>query len=373
MYRYLYVLLIILFSTPLSYAKLSLGGALENRSTMMAGNSPFEFQNFSRLKIDLNYKEKNWRIYSDIRLGLMYGENDFGGGVNDPTANIPIAKNTDVILDIPRLYMKIKSNVGTFTIGKTYLTFGQPELFNVLEWYKNFSLLDPTETKPGVNLISWDLGIGSYGKIGMFLGGDDEWEDVLGGVEFIFGRDSFEAGLVYQYKGDNQNVVGGFFKADVVVALLGSYAYHANDILTESGSRGYNDYHEATVGVDYSFLIGSRTLVVKQTFYFNSIGARDKKELLTTTLGDYYFRGGGYSYTSFMFTIDQFIQVGLDVIVNVFDGSGSVLPRGIFQVANNLMLDISMGSYFGSKGSEFAPSNKGGYNFSLFVKLEASF
>ncbi len=373
MHRYLYVLLIILFSSSLSYAKLSLGGALENSSTMMAGGSPFKFQNFSRLKFDVNYRDTNWRIYSDIRLGLLYAKINLDTGVNDPTVSLPIGSYADVILDIPRLYMKINSNIGTFTIGKTYLTFGQPELFNVLEWYKNFSLLDPTETKPGVNLISWDLGIGSYGKIGMFLGGDNKWDDVLGGVELIFGRESFEAGVVYQYKGDNQNVLGGFFKADVVVALLGSYAYHANDILTKSGSSAYNDYHEATLGVDYSFQIGSRTLVVKQTFYFNSIGARDKEELRTTMLGDYYFRGGGYSYTSLMFTIDQFIQVGLDVIVNVFDGSGSALPRGVFQVANNLMLDISMGSYFGSNGSEFAPTNKGGYNFSLFVKLEASF
>jgi len=371
--RIISIIVIIIVSVPsFSWAKFNIGGSYENHSIFDAGNNPSNYLNNSQLKIELNYKDLDWRLYSDIRLGLLYGASDLISASNNLiyTGDTNKDNRFGITLEIPRMYLKLNTAIGNITIGRSYVTFGQPYIFNALEWDKNFSLVDPLATKAGVNLVSLDVGIGSYGKANIFVGGNDEWDTVLGGAELILGLDSFEMGLVYQYKGYNDNVVGAFFKADILIGLFGSYAAHLNDIFS---GADFNSSQEFSIGADYSFPIGVTTLLIQQIFYFNSSGATTVDELQFTTFGDYYYRGQTYSYTSFKLTIDQFTTVGTDVIVNIHDSSGAVLPRFLFTLTNNLTLDIAMAIFWGDTGSEFAPSNKGMPNISILAKLIASF
>jgi len=115
------------------------------------------------------------------------------------------------------------------------------------------------------------------------------------------------------------------------------------------------------------------TLVVQQIFYYNSLGATTESELMTMPFGDYYFRGGGYSYTSLMLTIDQFSSIGLNMIINMYDASGMILPQGSFVLLDGLSLEIITGFTWGKKNTEFSPTQKGIPNFTLVATLTANF
>lgn len=369
------VLILVLLCSSTVLSQVSFGGSFQNQSYLMAGKGyNTKFLNTSILEFNIEYKDPNIRVFSDLRIGLLYG---YGKNVADNPDNVLSQAfmftkgDFTLALDIARLYMKINNGIAIWTIGRTYLNFGETYMFNVLEWYKNFSFTDPLATKPAVNLVSVDIALGEYGKIKMFGGSDDNWKHPIGGAELILGMSGFEAGLDYQYKGTNQNVIGAFFKADVFITIYGSYALHVNNVLVDKDKMKIS--HEASFGGDYSFRVFETSkLVIQQIFYINSIGAKTDSELLTTAFGDYYFRGFAYSYTSLQLTIDEFYSVQADCFVNMLDGSGVVLPQFRMNVFSNLTLDALVAVFFGKKGSEFGPSSAIP-NCNATLKLTASF
>ena len=367
------IILLVLVNIKL-FSQFSVGGSYENQSGLLAGSVPTDFINASIFKLDLNYKDDIWRFYSDMEVGLFYGI----GNLIDANPNNFLYKhkfqNTKsqfgLSLDIKRLYIKLRSAIGTFTIGKHYITFGQPHMLHALEWDKSYLLVDPFAKKDGKNLISLDIPIGAYGKGKVFIGGTDAWDTPIGGAEIILGGSGYEIGTTYQYKGKNKNIIGAFFKADFYISLFGSYAYHINNLVTD---KKFTQSHEMSIGVDYSFPIGFYTILVQQVFYYNSLGAKNKSELIDVGFGDYYFKAESYSYSSLLFSIDEFTSFGVDVMVSLSDGSGNVLPKVLLTVANNLTLDIAMAIFFGENGTEFGPKKDEVANMSMLVKLIASF
>ncbi|MGL4560858.1 MAG: hypothetical protein ACRCV0_01030 [Brevinema sp.] len=364
---------LLLFFCSYSWADFKVGGEFEDRFSIAGGEDySTELFNKTSLKFILNYNDTSWRFFSDIRLDLLYGYNRLvTSQPHNYLYTIQKGKNELAIgLDVVRLFIKAQTSVGIFTIGRSYLNFGQPNLFNTLEWSKRFSLFDPFETKPGINMLSWDIGIGSYGKIKLFVGGTDSWDTPVAGGEVIFGASGFEFGTTYQYKGFDQNILGAFFKLDFYLGFFGTYAAHLNDI---TSGKQFHSSHEFSLGFDYSFVLGLTTLLLQQTFYYNSMGASSVEDLLTTDFGDYYFRGKSYSYSSLQLTVNQFVTLGTDVLVNMVDASGVVLPKGSFTLANNLTLDIVLGVFFGASATEFAPQPNLIPNVNTQVTLKASF
>ena len=361
-----------LLGSPM-WAQFDIGGSYDNSSTLTAGSDPTTFMNCSELNLNVGYKGKNWRFYSEMTVGLYYGVGDMiSSNPNNYIYTKDISGNSEmgIGLEIDRMFLKMDSVMGTWTIGRSYLNFGQPYLFNSLEWYKNFDPTDPTATKTGINLISLNVPIGAFGKAEFLIGGTDAWDTPIAGTEIVVGTNGFEMGFSYQYKGYNANTLGAFFKADIVIALFGSYAAHLNDVTT---GEGFSDSHEFSLGIDYSFPIGVTTLLVQQIFYYNSLGATTESQLMTMPLGDYYFRGGGYSYTTLMLTIDQFSSLGLDIIINMFDASGMILPKGTFNLLDNLSLEVVTGFTWGKKNTEFSPTQQGIPNFTFVATLTADF
>ncbi len=351
------------------FAQMKLSGGYDNSSFIVAGNEDFDFDNVSQLKLLLNYKNENaWRLYSDVRINASYG---LDGTTLDAFSLSDNSGKFAFNLDIARLYIKINLASTSFTLGRDYLSFGIPSMFNPLEWNKNFSLLDPTQTKPAVNLLSFTAPIGSYGKIKTFIGGDDNWDDVLSGTEIVLGTSGFEGGFAYQYKGDNKNTIGGFVKADVFLSFGGSYAYHLNNAIVESEKKDHN--HEASIFFDYSVPIGFMTLLLSQSFYYNSLGATSIDELTTTLYGDYYFRSMFYSYTSLALAIDEFSNIGIDTLVSIVDASTVLLPKIQYILLDNLSLDVGAGIYIGKEHTEFSPLQEGIPNTSIMVAVRAKF
>ncbi|MGL5721935.1 MAG: hypothetical protein ACRCY4_06020 [Brevinema sp.] len=363
------LLLLFLFPLPLS-AQFRFGGYFEDTASF---TTDVDFINSIQLKTDLEYRAETWRIFGDIRLNLFYGYTDIVSlSPNNFLFTTQNGKNNFAIgLEVPRLYFRGFSKAGNFIVGRSYLNFGQPQIFNPLEWNKTFSLFDPTATRPGINMFAWDLGLGSYGRIKAFVGGDDNWLTPLGGVEIIFGAPRLEMGLAYQYKDKDYSVFGLNLKADIVLTFSLTYAAHVREIIS---GKGLEDYHEVSVGVDYSFPIHTSSLLIKQIFYYNSSGATSEAERLMPLQQNIgYFSSSAYSYTELTVTINEFISFGANVLVNMIDGSGVVLPNGTFTLANNLVLDMILGIAFGARNTELGPSSEQIPNVNIQARLRASF
>ncbi|MGL4388256.1 MAG: hypothetical protein ACRCTJ_02535 [Brevinema sp.] len=256
---------------------------------------------------------------------------------------------TALNIDLNRLYIKAYAGTSIFTIGRSYVSFGQNVIFNALEWSKDFSLFDLDSPKPSLNLISWNIGIGSYSKFSTMFAGNDEWKDVLAAASIVLGVPNFEFGFVYQYKGENHNILGSYFKADIVISLFASYAAHLDGVLTGK----FKPDHEFSIGLDYSFPIRSSTLILQQIFYIHALGAKKQAELLVQEFGDFYFRGFAYSSFSAMLQVNDFMTIGMDVLANILDGSGMILPKSSFILSDSLKLDFILGGNFGKSGTEF--------------------
>lgn len=355
------------------FSQFRAGGAFENK-ILYADGADYDavFANNSQVRLNLEYKDTSWRIFSDLRFNLFYG---YDAVISyNPNAFLYSTQNGKnnfaLSIEAPRLYLKASSKAGNFTVGRSYLNFGQPQLFNALEWHKNFNLTDPNAIKPGINMIAWDIGLGSYGKMKAFIGGDDTWDYPLGGVEIIFGGPSFEMGVAYQYKGDDRNVIGLNFKADLILTFFGTYAAHLNQV---TSGKGFQQFHDFSLGFDYSFLLNTSTMVITQIFYYNSSGAGDKLYYSANPRADYYFMARSYSHSTLSFSINEFISFGASVMVNMVDGSGAVLPTGTFTLVNNLVFEATMGIFFGGKGTEFGPNENVIPNVNALIKLIASF
>lgn len=363
-----------LFFPALLFGQFRFGGWFRNDAIYTGGANNFDnqFTDLGQLKFNLDYRDAQWRILGDLRLDVFYGYN--AAVKQNPNAFLYQRQNNNnnfaLGIEVPRLYFRGSTDkAGSFTLGRSYLNFGQNQLFNALEWHKNFSLTDPSATKPGVNMLSWDMGMGAYSRIKAFIGGDDTWAYPLAGIEIVTGLPRFEIGFAYQYKGEDRSVLGLSFKADLVLTFFGTYAAHLNKVL--HGSQ-FTHFHDLSLGFDYSFPLNTSSLVITQIFYYNSAGASSLEELFSSPGGDYYFRSQGYSHTTLMFNINEFISIGAGVMVSLMDGSGAVLPTGKFTLANNLVLDAVLGIFFGKKNSEFAPSRLIP-NASAMLRLTASF
>ncbi|MGL4394710.1 MAG: hypothetical protein ACRCS8_05750 [Brevinema sp.] len=370
--KYVYLILLSALSVLPTYAQVKFLGEFRSDLVVAGGNGTDpEVQNKSSLIMNVNYKSEDWSFFSDLRVNLWYGYGD--NTLLQPNGFLFLENQsgkhlTALDLDLNRLFVKAYAGTSIFTIGRSYVTFGQTVLFNTLEWSKNFSLFDIDAPKPALNMLNWDIGIGSYGKFSAMVAGDDAWEDILGATSLILGIPGFEFGFVYQYKGLDKSILGTYFKADIFITVFGSYAAHLNNVL----DGNFQSDHEFSIGADYSFPIGLSRMLLQQIFYIHALGEKGSAELLLKEFGDFYFRGFAYSYSSISVQIDQFSNVGVDVLANMLDGSGMVLPKSSFTLLDGLTLDMMLGINFGKRGTEFG-YNPGQPALAFLTRLSAKF
>ncbi len=368
------VILLSFFFVINLFAEVKFNGSFENIGGLSIVDNDVDFTNIAQLRMKLQYKADGWRMYSDIKLSAYSGFSDVVDVFPDAFIfqSIPGEKSNFALgLDLSRLYIRAALGNASITLGRDYISFGTPFVFNVLEWYKNSSLLDQTALKPAINLFSCTMPIGSFGKFKAFIGGDNKWETPLVGSEIILGASGVEGGITYQYKDWYTHVLGGFLKVDIGVSLFVSYAAHIQNALIDSYK--FNQYHEASFGIDYSFPFNFSSLLVSQSFYFNSNGASSKDAIRVTPIGDYFYTAMWYSYTSLGLSIDEFTSCGIDVLLNLVDFSGSVIPTFSIIILDGLDLNIGLGINFGKTGTEFFMNNVANQYVTGMINISAKF
>ena len=322
------------------FAKVKFNGSFANSSGITVIDGKPDFTNISQLGMKLQNSGEGWRLFSDIKLSAYSG---FDDAIIDK----------DIELDIARLYIKTNLGPANIILGRDYLSFGTPFIFNTLEWTENSVVLDQTALKPAINLVSATLPIGAFGKFAAFVGGNDDMDVPLAGSELVLGTSGFEGGLTYQHKDWHTHIVGGFIKADLGVSLVATYAAHLQNVIVASDK--FNHSHEVGLGVDYSFPINYSSLLVSQSFYFNSEGEKY------------------HSYSSLALTIDDFSSCGVDCLLSLTDFSGSVMPRYGMILLDGLDLNFGMGINFGKENSELFINKMLTPRIAGMVKVTAKF
>ncbi len=329
----------IIFAVGL-FADVKFNGSFENiTGVSYVENENIDATNIAQLRMKLQYKADAWRMYSDFKVSTYSGFTT----IQTPQINLD------------RLFIKATLGSVNFTLGRDYLSFGTPFIFNTLEWHKNFSLLDPTVLKPAINLVSATIPVGTFGKFKTFVGGDDDLDVPLVGSELVLGASGIEGGITYQHKDWNTHVVGGFLKVDLGATFVASYSAHLQNVIFES--EKFAQYHEVGVGIDYSIPVNFSSILLSQSFYLNNKDANAQ----------------WYSYSSGALTIDEFTSCGVDVLLNMVDFSGSVIPQISMIVLDGIDLNIGAGINFGEEKSEFFMDKSISPRVTGMIKVTATF
>ena len=347
-------------------ADIDITGALRNDAFLTKYNESSEYSDILEAKIILQKKTENWNLYLDGRAYLYYGYITELIGTSD-------AK-------LMRGFIRYFTEMGDFTLGKTYINLGNPGIFNPFELDKSVNLTDLSYTKEGIIALEYALAFGELSGIKAYAGHDSTISNYTTGLSLYSNVGGFDFGMVANRKGpqkitpenediyqyvqetDNaaRNIAGVYFKGDLGVGMQGAYSYHISDRKEQ--------FSEANLGLDYSFFDGH--LILSAIFYYNQDGT-DKTEETMTIDTETYFSAKYYAYGNITYIFDEFLSADMGCFANLNDGSTIIIPELIVVIANGLTMTLQGAYITGSGNQEFSRDLLGQY--SILLRVEAKF
>lgn len=364
------IIIILLCSSFQLYADtadIDITGALRNDAFLTKYNDDYEYGDILEAKIILQKKTEKWNLYIDGRAYLYYGYITEVLGTSD-------AK-------LMRGFIRYFTEIGDFTLGKTYINFGNPGIFNPFELDKSVNLTDLGYTKEGIIALEYAFPFGELSGVKAYAGHDSKISNYTTGLSCYSNVGGFDFGIVANRKGpqkitaenedmnqdtmetDNaaMNIGGVYFKGDLGVGIQGAYSYHIDDRKER--------FSEANLGLDYSFFDGH--LIVSAIFYYNQSGADKTEEYQLTADGDTYFSAKYYSYGNITYIFDEFLSADMGCFANLNDGSTIIIPEVIIVIANGLTMTLQGAYVTGTGNQEFSQDLLGQY--SILLRVEAKF
>ncbi len=351
------------------FAEIELNGLFRNDAVWINRTNNFYFSDIVENRLILSKKSEEWRFYLDARLYLLYGEaSRFPVKIKLPEEFIamgfPAQISTNISLnymfDLKRAFVRYDSQLGMWTLGKTYINFGNPGIFNPLEFDKNLSISDLKADKSGIFALEyqstfWELS-GFKGYLSMV---GEESIPVYGG-SFYTHIGNFTSGIVAQKQSKDTNRAGLYFKGDLEVGIYGGYAYHFDDNFT-------NSWNEANLGIDYSFLDGK--LFTAIVFYYAERGAASTNDYDKNFNLDKFLLAKYYFYVNLTYTHNEFFSIALDSFYNFIDHSMIFIPSIKYSLSDGLDLTLLGFIPTGYNGMEFSRDKIG--NFGVDLRVEA--
>ena len=333
-----------LFGSLLHAGGVQLGGWLQNDTAGLLRAETGIFGNRLESRAVLQYRAKRWRVYSDLRLSLYTG--NLYEGINKQE------------FSLLRSFLRINTSRLEMTIGRTYLNFGVPLLFNPFEMDKAFSLNDTTKIKTGREAVSMDISLGDFSGFKFYTAPENPvWR--AGGALYtrIAGID---ISLICNREGKNTNICGISLKGDLLLGITLAAAVHLDD-------AGGNPCFEGTALLDYSF----GTLFLSAGCYINGRGKTDPAEYDTSVPQDSYSLGRLILFSQNRLRVDEFISLQLDAFCNPLDSSIVLLPGVNWTILDGLQLYTVISIPLGEDGDEYAPARLG--DLGALVRIRAKF
>ena len=344
------------------HGEIILSGLLRNdTSVVVEGKDVYLMDRLETRLIFTARKEDRWKFYADGRAFLLYGTPWMEAGFNPAYQGYAYAK-------LMRSFLRVYFPVGDVTLGKTYINFGNAGIFNPFDLDRSVNFSDLDYDREGLLATELNLFSGNllhfkiFGGIYNFDTTENNAELPVG-AQFIFHAGSFDLGAVIERMGHNRNVAGAWFRGDIVVGIQGAYGFHFDDAVGEY-------YHEANLGVDYSFLRGK--LILALMVFFNGEGALDS---------DNYPASGTFPHAMFYLygtitgVISEFLNLKLNSFINCADGSSYLIPMVEWTIYDGLYLTVQVPFVMGN-GGEFP--GMAGYSihdggFGTLVRVEGRF
>jgi hypothetical protein len=305
------------------------------------------FANQLETRLILDRTRDDWSFYADGRLYLYGGEFQKAYGLNR--------------LSLMRAYARDFSPIGDFTVGKTYVNFGNSGLFNPFEIDKKIQLTDIQYAREGLYAVEYNLPWQDLSSLKVYTGFNDAFNyNPMWGVSPGYHLGKFDLGGVFNHSDIDKNIAGIYFKGDAVVGVQGSWAAHLDDKLQYL-------YTELSGGVDYSFFEGK--VVATALFYYNENGADEVKKYNSS--GDSFLLAKYYGFLSLAWIIDEFWNVRANVFINLVDNSAVIMPIVSFIIANGLTLSTQLNFVTAKTDAEFSREKSG--DVSVLIRLEGKF
>ena len=328
----------------------------------------FVFSDIVENKLIFSRKAEEWRFYADVRLYLLYGEAaKYPLEIELPpyltNLGFPSVISTNItlayLIDLKRAFIRYDSPIGIFSLGKTYITFGNPGIFNPFELDKSLSFSDLKADKTGIFAIDyqskfWEL---AGFKVYLSMKGEKN-EPVYGGSAYLH-IESFDAGIVADRNFKDTNKMGFYFKGDIEVGVFGGYVYHFDDSFT-------NNWNEANMGIDYSFF--ENKLFTTLVFYYAEKGVTSTNDYSKNEVFDKYFKARYYLYAGVSYSFDEFLSFSFDTFYNLVDYSALFIPSMKYTLSDGLDFIILGFVPTGEKEKEFSIDKLG--NWGINLRLE---
>ncbi|MCK5241497.1 hypothetical protein KAR34_03500 [bacterium] len=340
------LLILLLWLPVMSQAKIDLSGAIRNDAVLIGTEGEPQFNNIVENKLILQRKAEDWKFYSDVRFYLYTG--DAVGAIHTQKTGTSESP-TDLSLDadyflakVLRVFVRWYTDSGDFTLGKTYVSFGNLGVFNPFEIDSSINVSDLSYTKDGLVALSYDLPLGDLSGLRVYVSPEAQDSEVSAGTGIFTNLSGFDVGMVANRAGRDDNIAGVYFKGDLELGVQGSYAYHFND-------QAQDSYSEATLGLDYSFFEGE-WLLGTQVYYNGNEGRGDRPvaptDANTNTLNafaqlDYAgFTDTYYLYGNLVHAPHEFFRFQLDAFVNLEDYSSLIVHTLAWVLSDGLNLSL---------------------------------
>ncbi len=261
---------------------------------------------------------------------------------------------------LDRLLLAWQPDWGTVRLGRQALTWGTGMLFNPMDLFNPFEPTDfIRDYKIGDDMALVQAPLGDLGNLQALVvprrdpaTGDVESDQssTAAKLHLLTGQAELDI-MAARHYGDNVVGVGG-------IGYVGQAAWRADATWTFLEDGG--GYLSLVANMDYSWVWGGKNWYGWIELYFNGLGRDDPTEAIGDPLvadrverGELFALGRVYADAEIKVELHPLFNAFCTIILNLYDTSGVLQPRGVWDVTQNSQLTMGANLYFGGPGTEY--------------------
>lgn len=282
------------------------------------------------------------------------------------TASVHEGQRSVIYHRLDRAFFSFSPAWGEIRIGRQAVTWGHGFTFNPMDLFNPFAPTDlERDYKTGDDLILVHFPIKETDVDLIYAAHRDPDTNKAGmnqsslGVKLHanLGRLDTDVILARHYKdivtgvGTAGNLGDAAFRLDLIGTVL------------DQKSRGRSFYVSGVANIDYSWVWLNRNWYGYVELYYNGLSNNDySQELLDPAVsdrldrGELFALGRWYASANVNLEIHPLVNAYITPIVNLYDGSGMLLPRVVYDFSDNIYITLTALLNWGAAGTEY-----GGY------------
>ncbi|MBW2664184.1 MAG: hypothetical protein JRD93_19965 [Deltaproteobacteria bacterium] len=291
----------------------------------------------------------------------------------DLTKSIDEDDNYIIYHRIDRLCLTLLPKWGVVHMGRQVVTWGNGLLFNPMDIFNPFSPSDiEREYKIGDDMVSTQFPIKKTGDLQLLyvprreqVSGNVEWNQssLAGKLHFAQGVTEFDIMAAKHYK----DTLIGFGSA----GYLGNTAWRLDSTWTFLDKNRENDnYLSFVANMDYSWVWWKKNLYGYLEYYFNGLCHNQYTEEYSDpdiseriNRGELFTLGRNYLSGHIRVELHPLLNIYLTMINNLADPSGSLQPRAVWNITQDMQITVGSSLYFGGKNTEYGGYKIAGTDF----------